>query len=56
MPNDWCRTVFIPLLKKGNLKECSNYRTISPIVHASKVLLKIIKCRIKLHYDGQMAA
>ena len=47
--------VFIPLPKKGNLKECSNYRTISLIVHASKVLLKIIKGRIKLHYDREMA-
>ena len=54
-PKDWCRAVFIPLPKKGNLKECSNYRTISLIVHASKVLLKIIKARVKLHYDREMA-
>ena len=56
-PKDWCRAVFIPIPKKGNLKECSNYRTISLIVglHASKVLLKIIKGRIKLHYDREMA-
>ena len=49
-PKDWCRAVFIPIPKKGNLKECSNYRTIRLIVHASNVLLKIIKGRIKLHY------
>ena len=54
-PKDWYRAVFIPIPKKGNLKECSNYRTISLIVHASKVLLKIIKGRIKLHYDREMA-
>ena len=54
-PKDWCRAVFIPIPKKGNLKECSNYRTISLIVHASKVLLKIIKGKIKLHYDREMA-
>ena len=42
---------------KGNLKECSNYRTISLIVglHASKVVLELIKGRIKLHYDREMA-
>ena len=54
-PKDWCRAVFIPIPKKGNLKECSNYCTISLIVHASKVLLNIIKGRIKLHYDREMA-
>ena len=54
-PKDWCRAVFIPIPKKGNLKECSNYRTISLIVHASTVLMKIMKGRIKLHYDREMA-
>ena len=54
-PTDWCRAVFISLPKKGNLNEWSNDRTISLIVHASKVLLKIIKYRIKLHYDRVMA-
>ena len=46
-PRDWCRAVFIPLPKKGNLKECANHRTISLICHASKVLLKIIIKRMK---------
>ena len=47
--------VFNPLPKKGNLKECYNYRTISLMEHASKVFLNIIKGRIKLHYDREMA-
>ena len=55
MAKDWCRAVFIPIPKKENLKASSNYRTISLRVHASKVLLKIIKGRIKLHYDREMA-
>ena len=40
-PQDWKRSVFIPILKKGNAKECSNYHTIALISHASKVMLKI---------------
>ena len=40
-PQDWKRSVFIPIPKKGNAKECSNYRTIALISHASKVMLKI---------------
>ena len=42
-PQDWIRSVFIPIPKKGNAKECSNYRTIALISHASKVMLKISK-------------
>ena len=41
-PQDWKRSVFIPILKKGNAKECSNYRTIVLISHTSKVMLKIL--------------
>ena len=41
-PQDWKRSVFIPILKKGNAKEYSNYRTIAFISHASKVMLKIL--------------
>ena len=41
-PQDWKRSVFIPIPKKGNAKECSNYRTIAVISHASKVVLKIL--------------
>ena len=42
-PQDWKRSVFIPIPKKGNAKDCSNYRTIALISHASKVMLKISK-------------
>ena len=42
-PQDWKRSVFISILKKGNAKECSNYRTIALISHASKVMLKILQ-------------
>ena len=41
-PQDWKRSVFIPIPKKGNAKECSNYHTIALISHASKVMLKIL--------------
>ena len=41
-PQGWKRSVFIPVRKKGNVKECSNYRTIALISHASNVMLKIL--------------
>ena len=41
-PQDWKRSVFIPIPKKGNAKECSNYHTIALISHASKVMLKVM--------------
>ena len=44
-PQDWKRSVFIPIPKKGNAKECSNYHTIARISHASKVMLKILQAR-----------
>ena len=44
---DWKRPVFIPIPKKGNAKECSNYRTIALISHASKVMLKILQMRLQ---------
>ena len=44
-PQDWKRSVFIPISKKGNTEECSNYRTIALISHASKVMLKILQAR-----------
>jgi len=43
---DWKRSVFILISKKGNAKECSNYRTIALISHASKVMLKILQARL----------
>ena len=45
-PQDWKRSVFIPIPKKGNTKECSNYHTIALISHASKVMLKILQTRL----------
>ena len=48
-PQDWKRSVFIPIPKKGNAKECSNYRTITLISHTSKVMLKILQARLQ-HY------
>ena len=46
-PQDWKRSIFILIPKKGNAKECSNYRTIALISHASKVMLKILQARLK---------
>ena len=45
-PQDWKRSVFIPIPKEGNAKECSNYHTIALISHASKVMLKILQMRL----------
>ena len=44
---DWKRSVFIPIPKKGNAKECSNYGTITLILHASKVMLKLLQARLQ---------
>ena len=46
-PQDWKRSVFIPIPKKGNAKECSNYRTIALISHGSKIMLKILQVRLQ---------
>ena len=46
-PQDWKRSVFIPISKKGNAKECSNYHTIALISHASKLMLKILQARLQ---------
>ena len=46
-PQDWKRSVFIPIPKKGNAKECSNYRTIVLVSHTSKVMLKILQARLQ---------
>ena len=46
-PQDWKRSVFIPIPKKGNAKECSNYPTIALISHASRVMLKILQDRLQ---------
>ena len=46
-PQDWKRSLFIPIPKKGNAKECSNYRTIALISHASKMMLKTLQARLQ---------
>ena len=46
-PQDWERSVFIPIPKKGNAKECLNYCTIALISHASKVMLKILQAMVQ---------
>ena len=53
-PQDWKRSVFIPIPKKGNAKECSNYRTISLLSHASKVMFKILQTRIQQHMNHEL--
>ena len=50
-PQDWKRSVFIPIPKKGNAKECSNYCTIAHISHTSKVVLKILKVRLQQYMN-----
>ena len=50
-PQDWKRSVFIPIPKKGNVKECSDYRTIALISHASKVMLKILQTRLQQYVN-----
>ena len=50
-PQDWKRSVFIPIPKKGNAKECSNYCTIALISHAGKVMLKILQARLQQYSE-----
>ena len=52
-PQDWKRSVFIPFLRKGNAKECSNYRTITFISHACKVMLKILQMRLQEYVNQE---
>ena len=51
---DWRRSAFIPVPKKGNAKECSNYHTISVISHTSKVMLKILQERLQQYVNGEL--
>ena len=53
-PQDWKRSVFIPIPKKGNAKECSNYCTIALISHASKVMLKILQARLQQYVNCEL--
>ena len=53
-PQDWKRSVFIPIPKKGNAKGCSNYHTIALISHASKVMLKILQARLQQYVNFEL--
>ena len=53
-PQDWKRSGFIPIPKKGNAKECSDYRTIALISHASKVILKILQARLQQYMNREL--
>ena len=53
-PQDWKRSVFTPIPKKGNAKECSNYRTVALISHTSKVMLKILQARLQQYVNHEL--
>ena len=53
-PQDWKRSVFIPIPKKGNAKECSDYHTIALISNTSKVMLKILKARLQQYVNKEL--
>ena len=53
-PEDWKRSVFIPIPKKGNAKKCSNYCTIALISHASKVMLKSLQARLQQYVNHEL--
>ena len=53
-PQNWKRSLFIPILKKGNAKECLNYCTITLISHASKVVLKILQARLQQYMNHEL--
>ena len=53
-PQDWKRSIFIPIPKKGNAKGCSNYHTIALISHTSKVMLKILQARLQQYVNQEL--
>ena len=53
-PQDWKRPVFIPIPKKGNAKECSNYHTIALISHVSRVMPKILQARLEQYVNHEL--
>ena len=53
-PQDWKRSVFISIPKKGNAKECSNYCTVALITHTSKVMLKILQARLQQYMNHEV--
>ena len=54
-PQDWKRSVFIPIPKKRNAKECSNYYVIAHILHASKVMVKILQARLQQYMNHELS-
>ena len=54
-PQDWKKSVFIPIPKKDNVKECSNYHTVALIAHASKVMLKIPQARVQQYVTRELS-
>ena len=53
-PQDWKRSVFIPIPNKGNVKECPNYHTVALISHTSKVILKILQARLQQYVNHEL--
>ena len=53
-PQDWKRSALIPIPKKGNAKECSNYHTIALISHAGKVMLKVLQARLLQYMNHEL--
>ena len=51
---DWIKSLFIPIPKKGNAKECSNYHTIAPILHASKIMVKILQAKLQQYVNHEL--
>ena len=54
-PQDWERSVFIPIPQKGNTRECSNYHAIALISHASKMMLKILQARLQQYMNEELS-
>ena len=54
-PQEWCRSIVLPLSKKGDMRLCSNYRTIALIPHASKILLKIFQDRLATYTEREIS-
>ena len=53
-PQDWKRSIFIPISKKGNAKECSNYHIVALISHTSKVMLNILQARLQQYVNREL--
>ena len=53
-PQDWKRSVFIPIPKKGNVEECTDYLTMTLISHASKLMLKILQARLQQYVNSEL--